>query len=183
MTGTRARTVPTDELGPGLLAEIASVWEEATGVPLDDAWERIGPGLHVLAEASGRVVSHAMIVDRAAYVGHEADQAIDVGYVELVATRRALAGSGVGAEVMREVARIIGDEYALGALSTDDRSRYEALGWHAWSGPTLARTADGTLVRTPDADDSVMVLRTARTPQQLDAAGPIAIDWRSGALW
>lgn len=183
MTGTRHRTALTDELGSGLLAELASLFEEAGGAPIGEMLERIGPGVHVMAEAGGRIVSHAMIVDRAAYVGHEADQAIDVGYVELVATRAALTGSGVDASVLSEVGRIIRDEYALGALSTAEPPPYEALGWQAWAGLTLARTADGELVRTSEADGLVMVLRTLRTPPHLDADGPIAIDWRPGALW
>jgi hypothetical protein len=44
------------------------------------------------------------------------------------------------------------------------------------------RTAGG-LVRTPDEDDGIMVLRTRRTPADLDVAGPISCDWRAGDAW
>jgi GNAT superfamily N-acetyltransferase len=137
----------------------------------------------VFLAGAGDILAHAMIVDRGLYVGHEPDLAIDAGYVEWVATRPDHQGEGNGTAVMREIGRIIGDEYALGALATGSNSFYERLGWETWQGPTSVRMPDGQRVRSPGEDGSVMILRTARTPEPFDLAGPIAVDWRAGDPW
>ena len=183
MTAARIRTALSDELGPELFDRLTALCAAARGAAFDAAWDDVGPGLHVLAEEGGRVVGHAMIVDRSAFVGHEADQAIDVGYVERVAVLPSVRGRGVDTAVMDEIGRIIGQEYTLGALSTQDQPAFAAAGWTAWLGPTLVRTADGQLVRSAESDGTVMVLRTHRTPAGLDPAGPIAIEWRPGEPW
>jgi hypothetical protein len=84
---------------------------------------------------------------------------------------------------MREIGRVIGDEYALGALATGSNSFYRRLGWETWRGPTYVRMPDGQRVRSADEDGDVMILRTARTPEPLDLGGPIAIDWRAEEPW
>jgi aminoglycoside 2'-N-acetyltransferase I len=124
-----------------------------------------------------------MIVDRRVYLGHEPDQALDVGYVENVATLPELHGAGHGTAVMRAINEIIVDEYALGALATGDNGFYERLGWETWGGPIQVRTLDGERVRSVDEDGHVMVLRTPRTPADLDLGGPIAVDWRPEEPW
>jgi aminoglycoside 2'-N-acetyltransferase I len=183
MTARRIRTAQSDELEPGRLAELTALCEAAFGEPFADAWERVGPGVHVMAELGGRVVAHAMIVDRRVYLGHEADTAIDVGYVEHVATLPELGGSGHGTEVMRRVGQIIGEEYSLGALATGDNGFYARLGWETWAGPTSVRMPDGERVRSAEEDGHVMVLRTERSPGDLDLRGPIAVDWRPEEPW
>lgn len=177
------RIAQTDELLPDEAAAIEGLCEAAFDEPWDGAWERIGPGLHVMAEADGRALAHAMVVDRRLYLGHEADLALDVGYVEWVATLPALQGRGHGTRVMREIGRIIADEYALGALGTGSNGFYERLGWETWSGQTFVRMLDGQRIRSPGEDGHVMVLRTPRTPSDLDPSGPIAVDWRPGDAW
>ncbi|MDQ2674174.1 MAG: GNAT family N-acetyltransferase, partial [Chloroflexota bacterium] len=83
----------------------------------------------------------------------------------------------------REIGRIIGDEYALGALATGSNAFYERLGWETWRGPTYVRMPDGQRVRSPGQDGDVMILRTRRTPEELELGGPIAIDWRTEVPW
>lgn len=183
MIERRIRTAQTDELEPEQLAELTALCEAAFAESFASAWERVGPGLHVVAEVDGRVVSHAMIIDRSLYLGHEADIAIDAGYVEHVATLPDAQGQGHGAAVMRRVGEIIGQEYSLGALATGSNAFYERLGWETWAGPTSVRLPDGERVRSPDEDGHVMVLRTLRTPVDLDLRGPIAVDWRSEEPW
>jgi GNAT superfamily N-acetyltransferase len=184
MTGpTRLRVLQTDEIEPELFDEITALCEAAFDEPFAPVWERIGPGLHVVASAASRVTAHAMIVDRRVYLGHEPDQALDVGYVENVATWPELKGHGQGTAVMREIGRIIGEEYALGALATGSNPFYERLGWETWRGPTYVRMLDGQRVRSAEEDGDVMVLRTPRTPPDLDLTGPIAIDWRAEEPW
>lgn len=173
----------SDELEPEDLEAVNRVCEAAFGFPFAAIWSRVGPGLHVLGDLGGEVVSHAMIVDRQVYLGHEPDQALDVGYVENVATSPEHHGFGFGTAVMREVGRIIREEYALGALATRAASFYTRLGWEPWVGPTYVRTPDGQRVRSAGSDGEVMILRTSRTPGDLDPAAPIAVGWRAGEPW
>ena len=179
----RLRTVLTEDLAEGELDGLTELCESAFDESFAAVWDRVGPGLHVIAELAGRPISHAMIVDRRIYVGHEPDLALDVGYVENVATLPERQGEGHGSAVMKEIGRIIGDEYALGALGTGANGFYERLGWETWRGPTHVRMLDGLRVRSAAEDGNVLVLRTPRTPAGLDLDAPIAVDWRSGEPW
>lgn len=182
MTGG-LRISQTEDLEAAEVAAISALCTAAFDQPWDDAWETVGPGVHVYVQSADGILAHAMIVDRRLYLGHEPDLALDAGYVEWVATRPDLQGQGHGTAVMREIGRIIQDEYALGALATGSRVFYERLGWETWVGPTYVRMPDGQRVRSADEDGDVMVLRTSRTPVPLDLSGPIAVDWRIGEPW
>lgn len=179
----RLRATTTDELGEARMAEINAVCEAAFRFSFAKVWDRVGQGIHVTAEIDGRVVSHAMIVDRRLYIGAELDTALDAAYVENVATLPDAQGEGHGTAVVREVSRIIGEEYDIGALATRDPGFYRRMGWIGWSGPAFVRTPDGDRIRTPGVDGEVMVLRTARTPLRISPEEPIAIEWRPGEAW
>lgn len=179
----RLVTLSTDELPEERFDELTRLCEAAFRHPFARVWERVGGGIHVMAEEDRRVAAHAMIVDRALYVGHEADQSLDAGYVENVATWPELQGRGYGRAVMVEIGRIIGEEYALGALATGSNPFYAALGWETWAGPTWVRMADGQRIRSAEEDGHVMVLRTPRTPPGLRLDLPIAVDWRPEEAW
>ena len=183
MSEMRLRTALSDELSAERFEELTRLCEAAFEEPFVSAWERVGPGVHVLGEMEGHVVAHAMIVDRRMYLGHEADVALDVGYVEHVATLPELQGHGHGAAVMRDIDRIIRDEYALGALATGSIGFYERLGWETWLGPTSVRMVEGERVRSTEDDGNVMIRRTSRSPADLDLRAPIAIDWRAEEPW
>jgi aminoglycoside 2'-N-acetyltransferase I len=177
------RIAQTEELEEAEAAAISALCAAAFDEPWEDAWDKVGPGLHVYTSGAGGIFAHALIVDRRLYLGHEPDLALDVGYVEWVATRPDRQGQGHGTAVMREIGRIIGDEYVLGALATGSNAFYERLGWETWRGPTSVRMPDGQRVRSPEEDGDVMILRTARTPGPLDLGGPIAVDWRAKEPW
>lgn len=183
MTTARLRTALSDQLPPGRLDELTRLCEAAFDEPFADNWDRVGPGVHVMAELEGTVVAHAMVVDRRIYVGDEMDVALDVGYVEHVATLPERHGEGHGTTVMREVNRIIRDEYGLGGLGTGSIAFYERLGWEVWRGPTSVRMPDGDRARSPRDDGHVMILRTPRTPATLSLDAPIAVDWRAEEPW
>lgn len=183
MSRVRLLTMQSEELGPERLGELTDLCGAAFEQPFAQVWERIGPGLHVMAERDARIVSHAMVIDRRIYLGHEADIALDVGYVENVATLPAAQGQGLATAVMREIGRIIGLEYTLGALASGSNAFYERLGWETWTGPTSVRMPDGERVRSADIDRHVVVLRTPRSPADLDLREPIAIDWRAEEPW
>lgn len=183
MSDLRIRTAQTDELDAGRFAELTELCEAAFGEPFAPVWARVGPGLHVIGEIDGSIVSHAMIVDRPLYFEHETDVAIDAGYVENVATWPDLTRRGAATAVMSEVGRILDEEYELGALATTTNAFYARLGWETWAGPTWIRTADGDRVRSAGHDGQIMVLRTLRTPASLDLHGPVAVDWRPDRPW
>jgi aminoglycoside 2'-N-acetyltransferase I len=181
--GPRLTVAQTDELGPHKLADLTDLCEAAFRIPFAPIWRRVGPGIHVIANVGSRSVAHAMVVDRTLHIGADASVTVDTGYVENVATAPDHHGEGLGSAVMREVGRIIGEAYALGALATGSHGFYARLGWTRWVGPTWVRMADGQRVRSADQDGNVMVLRTPATAPTLDPSMPIAVDWRPGESW
>lgn len=177
------RVLPTEELEPPLHAQLTALCSAAFDEPAERVWSHIGPGIHVVALVAGRAVAHAMVVDRRIWLGHEPDQALDVGYVENVATWPDLQGQGHGSLVMEHVNRLLAGEYALGALATGTNGFYERLAWETWRGPTFVRMLDGERIRSAAEDGHVMILRTPRSPRDLDLGGGIAVDWRAGEPW
>ena len=183
MNDLRVVVRQTDELGPDLTADLIGLCEAAFAEPFAAAWEQVGPGLHVIGEVAGQPLAHAQIVDRRLYLGHEADLAIDVGYVESVATRPDAQRRGYATAVMRRVGELIAEEYALGGLATGSNAFYERLGWETWRGPVGVRMPDGERVRDAGEDGHVMVLRTSRSPAGLSIDAPVFVDWRPGNPW
>lgn len=145
----------------------------------DEDWAHALGGTHALIETADAVIAHASVVPRTLDVaGHP----IRTGYVEAVAVLPARQGTGLGTAVMRALGEVITRDFALGALSTGEWHFYERLGWERWQGPTWVRHPDGRRERTPDDDDSLMILRTPRTPA-LDLSAPLACDARPGDVW
>jgi aminoglycoside 2'-N-acetyltransferase I len=132
----------------------------------------------VIAEADGRVVAHASVVQREL---HTSGHRLRTGYVEAVATRPSHQREGLGSLVMGEVGELIDRIYRLGAWRA--ASSGSASGSDGWCGrgPTFARTGAG-LVRTADEDGNVFVRLTPTSPE-LDLSAPIGCDWRPGDVW
>ena len=177
------RLVPSDALGPDEVAALRQLFDEAWS---DDAgegftdqdWSHAVGGVHVIAEADGRVVAHASVVQRELRTaGHH----LRTGYVEAVATRPSRQREGLGSLVIGEVGGLIDRTYRLGALATGVVGFYERLGWTVWEGPTSVRTSAG-LVRTSEEDGNVFVRLTPTSPE-LDLSEPISCDWRPGDVW
>jgi aminoglycoside 2'-N-acetyltransferase I len=183
VTDRRLVVAHTDELGPERFAAVDALCAAAFEIPFGPVWERVGPGIHVVAEVAGRPVAHAMVVDRRLLVGPDAGESLDAGYVENVATDPAARGSGHASAVMREIGRLVADEYVLGALATTRHGFYQRLGWESWRGPTWVVMADGERVRSAESDAEIMILRTPRSPAALDLDGPLGVDWRPGRSW
>ena len=145
----------------------------------EDDWEHALGGIHVLLDVGGELVAHASVVERELHVG---DRPARTGYVEAVAVLPTLHGTGLGTAVMRALSEVIEREFELGVLSTGEWHFYERLGWERWRGPTWVRHPHGGLDRSPDDDDSLMILRTPASPP-IDLFAPLTCDARPGDAW
>jgi aminoglycoside 2'-N-acetyltransferase I len=178
---TRVRRVTTAELPEGELAAARRLVFEAFGGRFDSHdWDHALGGVHVVVEEDDGIVAHGAVVPRTLETG---GRALRTGYVEAVATRRDRQGRGLATLVMREVGRVIGQDYELGALAdgTGIPGFYQRLGWETWQGPTWVAAPHGR-ERTAEEDGGVLVLRTPATGE-LDPTGSITCDWRSGDVW
>jgi len=177
------RLVPSDELLPDEEAALRELFDEAwsddaDGGFTDQDWGHAVGGVHVIAEADGRIVAHASVVEREL---HTAGHHLPTGYVEAVATRPSHQRQGLGSLVIGAAGELIDRTYRLGALATGVVGFYEQLGWLPWVGPTSVRTDTG-LVRTSEEDGNVFVRSTPTSPE-LDLSAPISCEWRPGDVW
>jgi GNAT superfamily N-acetyltransferase len=116
------RLVPSDALRQDEVAALRELFDEAWS---DDAegftdqdWSHAVGGVHVIAEAEGRVVAHASVVRRELHAG---GHRLRTGYVEAVATRPSHQRQGLGSLVIGEVGELIDRTYPAG--SPGDRRR------------------------------------------------------------
>jgi len=179
-TDVRVRICSSDELDPRDRTAIRALLDKAfAGDFSDDDWAHALGGTHARVEVDGAVVAHASVVPRVLDVGRHPAA---TGYAEAVAVLPTLQGTGLGTAVMRALGEIIARDFALGALSTGEWHFYERLGWERWRGPTWVRHPHGRLERSPDDDDSLMILRTPASPP-IDLFAPLTCDARSGDAW
>lgn len=144
----------------------------------DHDWAHSCGGMRAVVVAEGRPVAHAAVVPRTLEV---AGTPYAAGYVEAVATAPEYRGHGLGSAVVSEVARQCREHFDMGALSTSRHRFYERLGWERWRGPSYVREGD-QLVRTPEEDDGLMVLRFGPS-SAVDLAAPISCRARPGDDW
>jgi aminoglycoside 2'-N-acetyltransferase I len=173
------RVLEPSDASEDLLVAIRRVMVDAFEGSFSEAdWDHTQGGWRVVMFDDERPVSHAAVVPRTLAIGGVEFQS---GYVEGVATAPDSQRQGLASAVMTEVAEIVRDHYELGALSTGHHTFYERLGWERWRGPSFVR--DGAaLVRTPDEDDGLMVLRFGSS-SAIDLAATISCDWRAGDAW
>ena len=173
------RTLSTTELSEPERRAVRAMLDVAFGGEFtDEDWSHCLGGRHVLAAIDGITVAHAAVVPRSMWLG---GSELGAGYVEGVAVLPEVQGAGIGTMVMEDVGSLIQDRFVLGALSTGQHHFYERLGWERWTGRTFVRVA-GELVRTPDDDDAIMVLRFGAS-QHVTLTGTIICDVRSGDVW
>jgi aminoglycoside 2'-N-acetyltransferase I len=172
------RTVHTADLGAGERAQVRSVIDAAFGDRFDDAdWAHALGGLHVLAEAGGRIVAHAAVVQRSLLA---AGIPLRAGYVEAVAVHPDHQRLGYATALLDEVERIIRAAYDIGALSASRAAAglYARRGWVPWPGTTAVLTPKGVRP-TRDDDGSTYVLPVGAMPLE----GVLACDFRAGDAW
>ena len=169
----------TGELGAALLDEVhrlvLAAFEGDFG---DEDWAHALGGTHVVVSEDGVPVAHAAVVPRTLYAG---GQALRTGYLEAVATAPAHQGRGLGSRAVSAASEVVRASYDMGALSTGRPAFYERLGWERWRGRTFVRDG-GTLTRTADEDDGVLVLRYCATAG-LDRTLDLACEARRGDDW
>jgi len=159
----------------GLKSWLEVAYADPAGSWRDDMWTEIGPGPHFLIEQDGDLVAHACLVFGQVRTG---DLKLEAAFVENVATRVERRREGLATAVMRAAQAEIMNGADLGVLGTGTPELYEPLGWERWRGPTSVRESDGTTTQTPEEDGFVHVLRTPKTPTNLDLRAPIERDRR-----
>lgn len=173
------RSFTTAEIPHALLEDIRRLVDTAFGDDFGDAdWEHTLGGRHFVITGRNGPIAHAAVVPRPIEV---AGTVFDTGYVEAVATKPSRQGEGHGTAVMTAASRVVRTGFEMGALSTGSPGFYARLGWELWRGPVYVRHGAG-LVRTPEEDGGVMVLRFGPSAA-VDLAAPIACDARAGDDW
>lgn len=132
--------------------------------------------VHVLGYDEGRLVAHALWLDRPLRVGD--GPWLAAAYVEGVATHADYRRRGYGSAVMRRLQEAVAG-YDLAALSPAVPEWYARLGWERWRGPLFIER-DGARQATPD--ECVLIYRTPRTPA-LDLTAALTAPWRPFELW
>jgi aminoglycoside 2'-N-acetyltransferase I len=141
-------------------------------------WQHTQGGWRIVAFEGTTPVSHAAVVSRELRV---AGRPFRTGYLEGVATRPDRGGRGWGSLLLSSASDLLRDRFELGALSTGRHAFYRRLGWQRWRGPTFVRVGE-QVVRTPEVDDGVMVLRFGPSAD-LDLTAPISCVGRPGDDW
>ena len=172
------RVAHTAQLDPGTLSDARALLYAVFDDMTEHDWEHSLGGVHALAYEGGELVGHAAVIQRRLLHG---GRALRTGYVEGVGVRADHRRRGHASEMMEALERVIRDGYGLGALgATDDATLfYSGRGWRLWQGPSSALTPTG-VVRTPDDDGGIYVLRTA---VPLDVSGELTCDWRDADVW
>lgn len=172
------RVARTEELDAATLAAIKNLLETSFAEPFVEDWDHALGGVHFFIEVGGKPVSHASVVPRRLETG---GRTFRTGYVEAAATRPDHQRQGLAAQIMTAVGAHIVATYHLGGLSSSQEGFYERFGWEVWNGPTFFRGASG-LIRTPEEDGGVMILRTPHS-SSIDLDAPISCEWRTGDVW
>jgi aminoglycoside 2'-N-acetyltransferase I len=176
----RLREAATGALSSEELAAIRQLMDEAfAGDFADEDLDHALGGRHWLIEDAGRIVAHASVVEREIDVD---GVRLRTGYVEAVGVAPDLQRTGLGTRVVEPATGYIRDRFELGCLGTGEWPFYERLGWERWQGPSFVRLEDGSLERSADDDDGIMILRTPATPP-LDLRASISCGWRPGDSW
>jgi GNAT superfamily N-acetyltransferase len=131
---------------------------------------------HVLGYAEGRLVAHALWLDRPLRIAW--GPWLNAAYVEGVATHPAYRERGYGVAVMRRLQEEIRD-YDLAALSPAVEEWYLALGWERWQGPLFIEEECSV---APTPDECVLIYRTPKTPA-IDLKSSLTAPWRPFELW
>ncbi len=177
---TELRLLTTAQLTDELVGEIRRLFDAAFEGEFSDAdWAHTTGGVHAVVFDDDHVICHGSVVARVLVVG---DRPVIAGYVEGVATAPSRQREGHGSRVMRALAEVLAKSFEFGALATGEHDFYERLGWERWLGPTFVSRANGSVVRTEEEDDGIMVLPLG-LPEGLDKTVSLTCEERCGDDW
>jgi len=173
------RVVRDEACSVVFLVEIRRLLDDAYADDFaEEDWQHTAGGWRVIVLDGQSPVAHAAVVPR---LLHVSERQFQTGYVEAVATLTSKQTQGLGALVMSHATSLVRAHFEMGALSTGRLDFYKRFGWEPWQGPSFVR--DGAeLIRTPDEDDGLMVLRFGPSAC-IDLAAPITCEQRSGDAW
>jgi aminoglycoside 2'-N-acetyltransferase I len=168
-----------DDMTSEPLAQVRSfVFDAFAGRFSEEDWEHAAGGWRVILFEDDVAISHAAVVLRTLRIGEREFRA---GYVEAVATLTRAQHQGHGSTVLRRVTSLVRSHFELGALCTGRRDFYEPFGWETMRGPSYVQDGE-VLVRTPDEDDCLMVLRFGPSAG-VDLTAAIVCEARNGDDW
>ncbi|MGB3337391.1 MAG: GNAT family N-acetyltransferase [Devosia sp.] len=176
----------TAQLDRGTLAAIRELLEMAYEDFSENDWQHTIGGMHAILRAGEILVGHGAAVQRAFLhlppggTAWRKAKPLRVGYIEGVAVRADRRRRGIGGALTARLDEVVRRAYDAGALSASDegRSLYYAQGWVPWRGQTYVISATG-MTRTKEEDEGIFILPVT----DLDVAGGLACDWRSGDVW
>lgn len=171
LTVIRSADMPAAQIG-----EVAALCGSVFNCDYQYLLDLVPVRTHVLGYVDGRLVSHALWLDRSMRMGD--GPWVTAAYVEGVATHPDYRRRGYGEAVMRRLQEET-RRYPLGALSPAMEPWYVKLGWERWQGP-LRIDKDGEISET--RDETVLVYRTPHTGS-LDLTEPLTAEWRPFELW
>lgn len=168
--------VPSHAMTEAQADEVAALCGQVFGCNYRELMDLSPVRTHVLGYADGRLVAHALWLDRPLRVNW--GPWLNTAYVEGVATHPEYRGRGYGAAVMQRLQEEVAD-YDFAALSCAEDEWYVALGWERWRGP-LYIEEECSVMPTPDV--RVLIYRTPKT-SDLDLKATLAAPWRPFELW
>lgn len=179
MSMSEVRVLVDGETSEGLRDQVRQFVAAAfDGDFAEEDWQHTVGGWRIIVFDGTLPVAHVAVVPRVLWVDGQPYRA---GYVEGVATATDRQHRGHGSQAMEAATDLIRSCYELGALSTGLHDFYRRFGWERWKGPSFVR-AGAELIRTPDEDAGLMVLRSGPSAA-IDLATAIACERRAGDDW
>ncbi len=173
------KTARTHELDDSRRAAICALCTAAHEEDFGTLFTFLPPdGLHFLGYLDDQLIGHAVVTTR--WLQHNDQPLMRTAYIDAVSTLPAVQHRGYGSALMREVARVIADDFEIACLETGKEGFYHQVGWQTWRGALGGRSPDG-LIPTPD-QKGIMILRLPRTPD-LDLDGRLTIEQSPARIW
>jgi aminoglycoside 2'-N-acetyltransferase I len=172
------RTVSDQQLDDTQHHAIRALLDEAFADEFsDEDNDHAAGGVRVIAMDGAQIVGHAALVARSITI---AGTLHTVGYVEGVAVLPSYQGQGIGAQIIRQITDMAQRDFDIAMLSTGEIDFYAKFGWQRFVGQSFVDD-HGTIVRTADGDEGLMLLTSLHHLNQPGVAW--VCDWRTGDVW
>ena len=172
------RTVRDHELNDAQHLAIRLLMNAAFEEDFSDADDNhCNGGVRVIAIDDDQIIGHAALISRTITI---AGAPYRTGYVEGVVVWPARQRQGIGRQIMRQITDMAAHDYVISMLSTGEHDFYTKFGWERFVGESYVDD-HGTITRTADEDEGLMVLTKLTHLNQSDVA--FVCDWRTGDVW